>query len=259
MASSAEDIRELILEVAQNSPGPTHLGGSLSSVEILTVLFTRIIDLSQDENHPELSRDLFILSKGHCYLALLATLSHIGRVDRSLLEGYQSETSPFGAHPVLGQTPDIISSNGSLGHGLGFGLGITIQKKIDRQSGTVYVLLGDGECGEGSVYEAALLAPALQLENLVAIIDSNTFGNDGELPFGSIDKVHGAFSAFGWEVRSVDGHSEQELSEALQAPHPNKPLLVVAATIKGKGLDGVEGSNESHHMKLSSTTTKRNS
>ena len=258
MVSSAEEIRALILEVAQNSPGPTHLGGSLSSVEILTVLFTKIIDLSQDENHPELSRDLFILSKGHCYLALLATLSQIGRLDRSLLEGYQSENSQFGAHPVLGQTPDIVSSNGSLGHGLGFGLGITIQKKIDRQFGTVYVLLGDGECGEGSVYEAALLAPALKLENLVAIIDSNSFGNDGGLPFGSIEKVHGAFSAFGWEVRCVDGHSENELFEALQAPHPGKPLLVVAKTIKGKGLDGIEGSNESHHMKLS-TTTKRSS
>jgi transketolase len=259
MVSSSEKIRDLILRVAQNSPGPTHLGGSLSSVEILAVLFTRIIDLTQDENHPELSRDLFILSKGHCYLALLATLSHIGRVDQSLLEGYQSEKSPFGAHPVLGQTPDVISSNGSLGHGLGFGLGISIQKRIDGQSGTAYVLLGDGECGEGSVYEAALLAPALQLENLVAIIDSNSFGNDGGLPFGSIDKVHGAFSAFGWEVRCVDGHSEKALCEALQAPHPGKPLLVVAKTIKGKGLDGIEGSNESHHMKLSSATAQRSS
>lgn len=259
MVSSAEEIRDLILKVARNSSGPTHLGGSLSSVEILTVLFTRIIDLSKDEIHPELSRDLFILSKGHCYLALLATLSHVGRLDHSLLEGYQSENSPFGAHPVLGQTPDIISSNGSLGHGLGFGLGITIQKKIDSQPGTVYVLLGDGECGEGSVYEAAILAPALQLENLVAIIDSNSFGNDGGLPFGSIDKVYGAFSAFGWEVRCVDGHSEKELSEALQAPHLGKPLLVVAKTIKGKGLDGIEGSNESHHMKLSSASTKRSS
>lgn len=259
MISRAQEIRDLILEVAQNSPGPTHLGGSLSSVEILTVLFTKIIDLSRDEYHPELSRDLFILSKGHCYLALLATLSQIGRLDRSLLAGYQSDNSQFGAHPVLGQTPDIISSNGSLGHGLGFGLGITIQKKIDCQSGTVYVLLGDGECGEGSVYEAALLAPALKLENLVAIIDSNSFGNDGALPFGSIDKVRGAFSAFGWEVRCVDGHSETELFEALQAPHPSKPLLVVAQTIKGRGLDGIEGSNESHHMKLSSANTKRSS
>lgn len=250
MTGDTERIRELVLQTARNSNGPTHLGGSLSSIEILSVLFSRVMTLESNEDSNNAEQDLFILSKGHCYLALLATLCEAGRLDLSALDHYQSDQGPFGAHPIMGQTRDVISSNGSLGHGLGFGLGIAFQKKMDNQPGSVYVLMGDGECGEGSVYEAALMAPSLGVSALVAIIDANSFGNDGDLPFVNIDKVSKAFGAFGWQVENVDGHSEEELTQAFSVPHTGKPMLIVAHTTKGKGLGGLEGSNESHHMKL---------
>lgn len=256
MTSGAERIRDLVLETAKKTSGPTHLGGSLSSIEILSVLFSGVMTLGSDEESPHTEKDLFILSKGHCYLALLATLCEAGRLDLSVLDLYQSDQGPFGAHPIMGQTRDIISSNGSLGHGLGFGLGIALQKKMDNQSGSVYVLMGDGECGEGSIYEAALMAPSLGVDSLVAIIDANSFGNDGDLPFVNIDKVSKAFGAFGWQVENVDGHSEIELTQAFSVPHLGKPMLIVAHTTKGKGLGGLEGSNESHHMKLVSSPSQ---
>lgn len=247
--SIAERVRSLILEVAEHSQEPTHLGGSLSSVEIMSVLFSKVMKFSALESKLE-SEDLFILSKGHCYLGLLATLCEIGRLTKKELLTYQSEDGVFGAHPIMGQTPDIVSSNGSLGHGLGFGLGIAFQKKIDAEPGTVFVLMGDSECSEGSVLESALLAPELGVSNLVAIIDSNSFGNDGALAYGSAKKVAGAFAAFGWDVCHVNGHSEPEILEALNQRKPGLPKLLLASTVKGKGWAEVEGTNESHHIKF---------
>jgi transketolase len=245
----SERIRQLILEVSLDTVGPTHLGGSLSSVEILSVLFSRVMNLETKYSFPE-TEDIFILSKGHCYLALLSTLCEVGRLDRDELRKYQSDEGDFGAHPIVGQTKDIISSNGSLGHGLGFGLGISYQRKLDGESGSVFVLMGDGECSEGSIFEAALLCANLNVDNLVAIIDSNSYGNDGGLAYGDISKVSTAFLAFGWAVIHVDGHNEEEIYDALTNKHDGKPLLVVARTKKGSGLAELEGSNESHHMKL---------
>jgi transketolase len=256
VSSKPEQVRSLILEVASASSEATHLGGSLSSVEIFTSLFSNVLNLKPVTSVSN-SEDVFILSKGHCYLGLLATLCVEDRLKKSELLKYQSDHGPFGAHPIEGQTPDIVSSNGSLGHGLGFGLGIAFQKTIDKEPGTVYVLMGDSECSEGSVYEAALLAPALFANNLVAIIDSNSFGNDGELVYGSVDKIKGAFMAFGWSAVTVDGHSEEALTQALLSRDKTKPTLVVAKTTKGKGLPNHEGSNESHHMKFVGDVTRR--
>lgn len=239
-------IRSLILQAASASGEPTHLGGSLSIVEILSVLYGRVMnDTMSDPVNP--NSDVFILSKGHAYLGLLATFAAMGVISEQQLMNYQSDKSDFGAHPIRHQLPQVVSSNGSLGHGLGLGAGIAFNKKSKEGSGRVFVLMGDGECSEGSVFEAALLAPKLGLSNLTAIIDANSFGNDGELAYGSVGKVASAFEGFEWNVSSVDGHDERVLAEALDSESPS-PHLIVANTKKGRGLGDLEGSNDTHHM-----------
>lgn len=242
----ASKIRRLVLQAAKASGEPTHLGGSLSIVEILSVLFGKVMnDTMSDPVNP--NTDVFILSKGHAYLGLLATLAAMGAMSEEQLMDYQSERSDFGAHPIRHQLPQVLSSNGSLGHGLGLGAGIAFHKRLKKGSGRVFVLLGDGECSEGSVFEVALLAPQLELNNLTAIIDANSFGNDGELAYGSVDKVSRAFEGFGWEVSWVDGHDEGLLTAVLDSASL-APQLVVALTTKGRGLRDLEGSNDTHHM-----------
>ena len=237
-----------MLRAAQASGEATHLGGSLSIVEILTVLYGQVMsDSRSDPVDP--NSDVFILSKGHAYLGLLATLTALNLLPEEQLRLYQSERSELGAHPIRHQLPQVVSSNGSLGHGLGLGSGIAFHKKLNNGSGRVFVLMGDGECSEGSVFEAALLAPQIELNNLVAIIDSNSFGNDGTLAYGSIDKVARAFEGFGWDLFLVDGHDELQLAAALGS-QSLAPRVVVATTKKGRGIVNLEGSNETHHMRF---------
>ncbi|MDA8796635.1 thiamine pyrophosphate-dependent enzyme [Aquiluna sp.] len=239
-------IRQLILQAAESSGEPTHLGGSLSIVEILSVLYGKVLsDSDSDPVNP--NSDVFILSKGHAYLGLLATFTAMHLLPETELMLYQSEGSAFGAHPIRHQLPQVVSSNGSLGHGLGVGAGIAFHKKRSNGRGRVFVLMGDGECSEGSVFEAALLAPQIELHNLVALIDCNSFGNDGLLAYGKVEKVSRSFEAFGWEVLSVDGHSEPQLEAALNR-RGSCPRLILATTKKGKGIPDLEGSNDTHHM-----------
>jgi transketolase len=217
-------------------------------VEILCALFENFIDLD-GSGGPIEHRNDFILSKGHAYLGLLATLCEAGRLPLSELMSYQAELGGFGAHPVRGELPEIISSNGSLGHGLPFGAGLALSKKLRGGSGKVFVLMGDGECSEGSVLEVGLIAPSLKLGNLIAVVDVNGFGNDGDLAYQDPEKVAGAFESFGWNVSRIDGNSKEEVRGALVGDSFS-PTLLLAKTLKGKGIPGLEGSNESHHFKF---------
>ena len=237
----AGEIRKSIFKTIINGGGG-HTPTSLSIVEILTVLYYRIMKTNPN-NSKDPDRDRFILSKGHGCVALYSVLSDLGFFDKSHLETFGKSGTILGGHPDMHKIPGIEASTGALGHGLPFGVGIALAGKMDKKDYKVYVVLGDGECQEGSIWEAALFAPQQKLDNLVVIIDYNKFQAmdllDKIVPLDPLDEK---WKSFGWNVVTVDGHSFDELENTFK-DIPNvkgKPTVVIANTIKGKGVSFME-------------------
>ena len=245
-------LRRLILETASHCGESAHIGGSLSMVELLYVLFGTY--LKHDPKNPKWDgRDIFILSKGHAVLGYLATLHFYGYFDAGKLQTFQTNGSDLIAHPVKNIQLGIESSNGSLGQGLSYGLGISVGFKKRGLDRLVYVLLGDGECNEGSVWEAAASASELVADNLIAILDENRFRNDGaNATYSENISLADAWKSFGWNVISVDGHDFSEISLAFEAAQTftGKPSIIVARTVKGKGIPFMENNNDWHHNRI---------
>jgi transketolase len=225
-----------------------HPGGSLSAVEILTVLY--FSQLQADCRTPACpDRDRFIASKGHCAPVLYTTLCEKGYFDRAELGSLRQLGCMLQGHPDMKRTPGVDMSTGSLGLGLSVGIGMALAARLDGKRYHTYVLLGDGELQEGQVWEAAMAAPNLGLDNLTAIVDSNGVQLDGKvadiMPLGSIAAK---FAAFGWQVIEVDGHDIAALDAAFDKAkaHRGCPAVIVAATVKGKGVSFMEGKNEWH-------------
>ena len=250
LCSRARDIRKLCLELAMHkNPGATHFGGAMSTVEILTSLYFSVL---RYETHLATSakRDRFFLSKGHSVLAYYATLHLAGFISYKELFTYGTDGSFLAGHPIMNKQKGIEFTNGSLGMGLSVALGHALAGKLLKQQFHTYVLMGDGECNEGSVWEAIMAAPHLCLNNITAIIDNNKYqqtGSNAEI-MGSgslVDK----FRAFGWNVLEVDGHDIKALNEALNPSHKADagPTVIIANTIKGKGFSFSEGNNAWHH------------
>lgn len=251
--SRANEIRRLILQVAASCSGPVHLGGSLSAVEILDTLYGRILRNRRHIPRDPL-RDIFILSKGHTFLAQLATLCVYGIISEGDLFSFQKGGDGFISHPVRDLSKGVESSTGSLGHGLSYGLGIAQAMKYEQQSDRhVYVLLGDSECSEGSVWEAAILAPQLSLGNVTVIVDSNGFGNDRSGAVQEASQLARLFESAGWISHCVDGHNQTELLNTFAQVRDDamKPAAVVAKTVKGKGISFMEHNNDWHHAPVS--------
>ena len=250
-----QTLRGLIVKTASECGQAAHIGGSLSMVELLEVLFGS--HLKHDPKNPEWDeRDIFILSKGHAVLGYLAILPFYGYFDAKKLRSFQTNGSDLIAHPVKKIELGIESSNGSLGQGLSFGLGMSLGFKKRNQDRKVFVLLGDGECNEGSVWESAASASELGVDNLIAILDENGFRNDGEnTTFGKNIVLAEAWASFGWNVISVDGHDQTEISAAFEAAKTNRgtPTIIVAKTVKGKGVSFMEGNNDWHHNRITPT------
>ena len=247
-----QTLRRLIVKTASECGQAAHIGGSLSMVELLNVLFGS--HLKHDPKNPEWDeRDIFILSKGHAVLGYLAVLQFFGYFDAEKLRSFQTNGSDLIAHPVKKIELGIESSNGSLGQGLSFGLGMSLGFKKRNQDRKVFVLLGDGECNEGSVWESAASASELGADNLIAMLDENGFRNDGANTIFSKNIVLAeAWASFGWNVISVDGHDQTEISAALDAAKTNRgsPSIIVAKTVKGKGVSFMEGNNDWHHNRI---------
>lgn len=210
-------------------------------VEILTALFFAVMRLDPDDpHHPE--RDRFLLSKGHACTALYATLAQRGYFPVSTLDTYYDLNSYLGGHPVQG-LPGVELATGSLGHGPPVGLGMAVAAKTDGKRHRVFVLVGDGEIQEGVVWESALFAAHHRLENFVMIIDRNGLQSDADTEeLLSIEPIADKFKAFGWACRSVDGHDLGALSEVLGSVpfEAGKPSLLIANTVKGRGVDFME-------------------
>lgn len=250
MTILANTIRKNILKISNRCQRSTHIGGSLSIVEILTVLYRDI--MHYDVVNPLWDeRDRFILSKGHCVLALYAILYELGGLSQSDVDSIMQDGTDFGSHPVMNPIHMIESSNGSLGQGLGFAAGIALAGKIKNCSYHTYVLLGNGECDEGAVFEAAFFASQKKLNNLTVIIDNNGLQSDGESrQIADLSGIGDIFSALDFKVIQVDGHNEQELKKAFLLYSEGKPKVIIANTIKGKGISFMENNNAWHHNRL---------
>ncbi len=246
--SLARAIRSNVLRMTHRSRA-SHVGSCLSSADILAVLYGSVLRVdAREPAAPE--RDRFILSKGHAAAALYATLAEREFFPKVWLERYTQDGSPLAGHAVHKGVPGVEVSTGSLGHGLPIGVGMALAAERTASPHRVFVLMSDGECDEGSVWEAALFASHHRLENLVAIVDVNgiqSFGKVSEVL--SLEPFADKWRAFGWAVEELDGHDHSALEAALNgAPRTKgKPTLVLARTVKGKGVSFMENKLEWHY------------
>jgi transketolase len=245
LALKAWELRRTIVRM-NHLAGSGHTGGSLSCAEILTVLYHCFMNLRPDEPQWEL-RDRFVLSKGHAAPALYATLVSKGYFNSSHLDTLRKTGSILQGHPCMFKVPGIDMSTGSLGMGLSVGLGMALSAKLKNQKWKVFVLCGDGEMDEGQNWEAFMAIAKWKPPNLVTIIDRNHVQLDGTeneiMPLGSLeDKIR----SFGLKVINCDGHDVCSLYPAIQKAVSNAPSVVVAETVKGKGVSFMEGKSEWH-------------
>jgi len=238
----ARKVRATIVRIIYEA-GSGHPGGSLSCVDILLTLYFR--EMSHDpSNSGWANRDRFILSKGHAAPALYTVLAEAGYMPLDGLNSLRDFDSPLQGHPDALKTPGVEVSSGSLGNGLSMSTGIAAALKLDGRDARVYCLLGDGECDEGLVWEAAMLAPHLALGNLTAIVDRNRLQIDGcTEDVVCLDPLPDKWRAFNWNVVEADGHDYGQLTAAFDEArrHTGGPTVIVANTVKGKGVSFMEG------------------
>jgi transketolase len=247
--------REIVVAVAHAKGG--HVGGPLSAVDLLTALYFRVLCIRPDEpDWPE--RDRFILSKGHCSIALYAVLALRGYLPVEELTSFDAIDSRLQGHPDMMALPGLDMSTGSLGLGLGAGVGIALGAKLSGQQFTTFVMVGDGECNEGAIWEGAHVAQRYELDNLVAVVDQNqlqqfcwrdrTSVERVALPPYTGSELAQRWAAFGWQVLEVDGHDMAAVVETLEASRQlrGSPVAVVAHTVKGKGVSFMENDYSWH-------------
>ncbi len=235
--------------------GGLHIGGDLSCAEVLTTLYQYALQI--DPKNPAWEdRDRFILSKGHCSAALYLCMARRGIVDKQeVFDTYKNgfETR-FGNHPCKAALPCLDSSSGSLGHGLPIAVGMAAAARLDGKRHRVYCMMGDGELSEGSVWEAALAAAGFKLGNLVALVDRNRLGLDGFTEeIMPLDPVEDKWRAFNWNVVTVDGHNVAQIVDAIDQLPPadsQVPTVIIADTVKGKGVSFMENNPLYHHTSI---------
>jgi transketolase len=237
------DIIDMICTAAAGHPG-----GSLSAADVVTALYFRIMRIDP-ENPGWPDRDRFILSKGHACPVWYAALAERGYFEKSHLKTLRQMGSILQGHPDMLKTPGIDMTAGSLGHGLSAGLGMALSGKLQHKDYHVFVIIGDGESQEGSIWEASMAAPNFKLDNLTAILDYNHLQNDYSVD--DIMPIHppvDKWRAFGWHVLDIDGHDMAQVVAALEEAksHKGKPTMIVANTVKGKGVSYMENVCEWH-------------
>lgn len=239
--------------------GSGHPGGSLSAADIIAVLYFH--HLKHDSKKPDWGdRDRFVLSKGHACPVQYAALAESGYFKRERLWSLRGLGGMLQGHPDMRKTPGIEISSGALGHGLGAAIGIALAGKIDKKSYQVYVMIGDGESQEGEIWEGAMFASHYNLDNLVGILDYNGLQIDGPTcEVMELEPLKDKWEAFGWRVIEIDGNNVSEIVNALdEADKTNgKPCMIVAHTVKGKGVSFMEGAVEFHGKAPDEEQTKR--
>jgi transketolase len=237
--------RRKLLQIIKHA-GAGHTGGGLSSLDILNVLYNRILNVSpQALSDP--ARDRYIQSKGHCVEALYVVLADRGFFPESQLFTLCQYQSHWVGHPTR-KVPGVEQNTGALGHGLSLCVGLALAAKLDATGNRVFTLLGDGELAEGSNWEAAMCAAHYSLDNLIAIVDRNTLQITGRTrDVCSSEPLVSKFEAFGWLVQTVDGHDLEALTAVLSVPRAGKPTAILADTTKGRGVSFMEGIVKWHH------------
>ena len=243
----SEKNRKRLLEIV-NIAKAGHIGGDLSCLNILTALYHRVMNVSADKpKDPD--RDRFVLSKGHCVESLYVVLESKGYIGEGVLETLGKYGSILSGHPTI-EVSGIEVNTGALGHGLSIGTGMAIAAKMDSKPWKTFVVMGDGEQGEGSIYEAAMAGSNYELDNLVAIIDRNRLqisGNTEDVM--KIEDIRERWTAFGWDVQEMNGDDMKSIISSLESIDYNnkKPHLLIAHTTKGKGVSFMENKAEWHH------------
>ena len=237
----ARELRITDIEMITKA-GSGHPGGTLSMADLIAVLFFHKLRLKPDQpDWPD--RDRFVLSKGHCIPIVYAAMAKLGFFDEDLLWTLRKFGSPLQGHPDRTRLPGIESSTGSLGQGLSNAVGMALAGKVDRASWRVYCVMGDGEQQAGPVWEAAMLAPRYKLDNLCAILDANQVQQTGKVAERvPIEPIVAKYRAFNWHVREIDGHDVAQIVDALDEAEmvTDRPTIVIARTIKGKGVSFME-------------------
>jgi len=249
LTTTAAQLRARIIANSHKSATP-HLGSCLSCVDILTALYFSVLRINPEQPDDPL-RDRCILSKGHGAPALFQVLAERGYYPHELMDNYGEDGGVFAEHPPTPEhLPGIEAATGSLGHGLPIGLGMALAGRVNQHVYNVYVVLGDGECNEGSVWESAMMASSQGASNLYVIVDFNKWQATGRSQdVLSLDPLADKWRAFGWNAVETDGHDIAALLEVLnQFPSKNgKPTAIIAHTIKGKGVSFMEDDNNWHY------------
>lgn len=248
LEAKAHDLRNLCVDTVVWA-GSGHIGGALSSMDILTILYYKYLHI--DPNKPNWKdRDRFILSKGHIGVGFAPVLADKGYISKELLKEYNKTGSDLGIHLDSLKVPGVDASTGSLGHGLSIALGIALAARLQKKSYITYCLLGDGECNEGSVWEAAMAISHFKVTNLITIVDRNRQMLDG--PTENVMKLEpfvDKWKSFGFIVKEVDGHNYKDLAKTLDFAliAESKPVVIIANTVKGNGIDFMENDYRWHY------------
>jgi transketolase len=251
LKETAKEVRKKILKTTFNAY-TCHISSSLSCVEILTFLYFKLMKINPKNPWDE-KRDRFILSKGHAVASLYSVLTQRGFFSEKILQSYCKNGSKLPGHSTYRCAPGVETSTGSLGHGLPMSVGIALSGKMDKKEYRVFTMISDGECDEGSNWEAALFASHHKLDNLTVIIDYNNlqaFGKTNEIL--NLEPLADKWESFGWEVKEIDGHNFKEIEKAFsKIPFKKgKPSLLIAHTVKGKGVSFMENKLEWHYYNL---------
>ena len=251
--NSRKNILDMALSAGASS---SHFGGALSIVEIVSTLFATQMKIdSSNPNYEE--RDRFILSKGHACLALYSALVEKKFLKKKDLETFESDGSNLLGHPIINKLSGIEFSTGSLGMGLALGVGVALAAKKKQKNYKTYVVLGDGECNEGSIWESVLSASHFKLDNMTIIVDRNNFQQTGKnSSIMDLKNLKNKFKSFGCETVEIDGHDIKKIYKSLINKNLNKPKVIVANTIKGKGIKLFENDNNWHHSIITKSIYK---
>ncbi len=231
-----------------------HVGGAMSCADLMAALYFQFLRLEGTAEHP---RDRFLMSKGHAVTTLHACMVELGQIDAAELPLSGKSGSRLAGHPTH-KAPGVEFATGSLGHALSVGIGIAIAEALNQSGSRTVVLLGDGELQEGTVWEAALSAPRFPTEHLLAIVDYNRFQAGGAVDrVMPLDPLADKWRSFRWNVMEIDGHDMRAIVDALgRFPAPTGPTVIIAHTVKGKGVPGVEGTPRAHYTMLSDEEVK---
>ena len=246
----SKNIRKKILKMALTAGvNSAHIGGALSIADIISVLFGYKMNLKKIGDKDWDKRDRFILSKGHACLVYYAAMNQVGLISDNELQTFEKDNSNLAGHPVKNKDLGIDFSNGSLGMGLSLGIGLAISSIKRKNSNNIYVILGDGECNEGSIWEAAMAAPKFELDNLNVIVDKNNFQQTGaNNDILNLINLYEKWKSFAWDVHEIDGHDLIKIKNYFDIKKINKkPKVLIAETIKGKGFSFSENNNDWHH------------